>query len=105
MPDSKMPTNPLEDAKILRAVLDALPMSAFWKDRDGRYVGGNAQFAKDCNVATCEELIGKTDYDLAWTKEEADFFVATDRRIMSSGKGEYHILEPQSRADGTTVWL
>jgi rsbT co-antagonist protein RsbR len=101
---TKNSKSPLEDVTLLRTVLDALPMRAFWKDRDSRYLGCNMMFARDAGVASPDELIGKSDYDMPWAKEESDAFVAIDRRVMESGVAEYHILEPLLRADGTQSW-
>jgi PAS domain S-box-containing protein len=103
--DARKPANPLEDPRMLRAVLDALPLRAFWKNREYRYMGCNAAMAQDAGVASPEELIGKTDYDMAWKKEESDFFRMVDERVMSSGIAEYHILEPLRRADGSQSWI
>ena len=106
MADStKSPKHPLEDAALLRSVLDAIPMRAFWKDRESRYLGCNMLFAQDAGLSSPEELVGKNDYDMPWKKEESDSFVAVDRRVLASGKAEYHILEPQLRADGTESWV
>lgn len=106
MADStKASQNPLEDVALLRTVLDAIPMRAFWKDRESRYLGCNTLFAHDAGLERPEQLVGKNDYDMPWKKEESDFFVSVDRRVMESGKAEYHILEPQLRADGTQTWV
>lgn len=103
---SQTPSNPLENISILRQVLDTLPMRIFWKDRESRYLGCNAAFARDAGRRSPEELIGKTDYDqMPWSKEEADSYRAYDRRIMDSGVAEYHILESQLRPDGSTAWV
>jgi rsbT co-antagonist protein RsbR len=105
MADStKDPKSPLDDTKLLRAVLDAVPMRAFWKDRDSRYLGCNKAFAEDAG-RTVEEIVGKTDYDMPWTKAESDSFVAFDREIMASGQPRYHILESLLRGDGTQSWV
>ncbi len=49
--------------------------------------------------------MGKTDHDLAWKKEEAEWFRMVDRRVMESGQPEFHILEPQKQSDGKEAWL
>ncbi|MDF2693383.1 MAG: RsbR, positive regulator of sigma-B [Labilithrix sp.] len=105
MADSpKDPKNPLNDVTLLRAVLDAVPMRAFWKDRDSRYLGCNQAFADDAG-RPIDEIVGKTDYDMPWKKEESDSFVSIDREIMASGKPRYHFLESLLRGDGTQSWV
>ncbi|WP_425392036.1 PAS domain-containing sensor histidine kinase [Ekhidna sp.] len=96
---------PIPPDKMLQLVLKSIPTAIFWKNRESVYLGCNEEFAKDAGVETTRDIIGKTDYDLAWKKEEADFFVKTDQKVMSSGKPEIGIIEPQKQADGKESWL
>ncbi|WP_370086400.1 ATP-binding protein [Ekhidna sp.] len=96
---------PIPPDKMLQLVLKSIPTAIFWKNRESVYLGCNEEFAKDAGVETTKDIIGKTDYDLAWKKEEADFFVKIDQKVMSSGKPEIGIIEPQKQADGKESWL
>ena len=91
--------------QMLQLVLDYIPQYVFWKDLDSVYLGCNRNFARAAGVETPQELIGKTDYDLAWKKEEADSFRKYDRRVMESDTPELHIIELQRHADGKQAWL
>ncbi len=98
-------TAELEQSRnLLTLIINTIPDAIFWKDTASRYLGANKQFAQDggMNVA---ELIGKTDYDMPWKKEESDFFIATDQRIMAANQAEIGIIEPQLQADGKQAWL
>lgn len=86
-------------------VMDNIPIAIFWKDRESRYLGCNKLFATHSGRETTEEIVGKNDYDMVYKKEESDFFRECDRRIIESGKAEYHIIEPQLQADGKQAWL
>ena len=94
-----------ESQQLLQLVMDNIPQSIFWKDRDLVYLGCNRNFARDANVGSPENIVGKTDYDFPWTREEADFFRECDRLTMDSGEPLLHIIEPQQRADGQQTWL
>ena len=94
-----------ESQQMLQLVLDNVPQRIFWKDRDSVYLGGNKNFARDAGVEQPEDLGGKTDYDLPWKKEQADFYRQCDRRVMDTDMPEYHIIEPGLRADGTQIWV
>ncbi|MFV1976786.1 MAG: PAS domain S-box protein, partial [Candidatus Scalindua sp.] len=94
-----------ESQKMLNLVMDNIPQSIFWKDTKSVYLGCNKNFAKEAGIKSVEEIIGKTDYDLAWKKEESAFFRKCDRRVMESKKPEYHIIEQQLQADGKQAWL
>ncbi len=91
--------------EMLRLVMDNIPQAIFWKDADSVYLGCNEVFARFAGVGTPENIVGKTDYDLAWTKEEADSFRKDDRRVMEANEPIYHIIEPQLQAGGKHAWL
>ena len=94
-----------ESQQLLQLVMDNIPQSIFWKDRNLVYLGCNRNFARDANVASPEDIVGKTDYDFPWTREEADFFRECDRQTMESGEPLLHIIEPQQRANDQQTWL
>jgi diguanylate cyclase (GGDEF)-like protein/PAS domain S-box-containing protein len=91
--------------EFLRLVLDNIPQYICWKDRNSVYLGGNRNNARLAGFESPEELVGKTDCDLPWKKEEADFFRECDRRVMETDTPEYHIIEPIRKADGSQAWL
>lgn len=93
-----------EREALLRLVLDTIPQAVFWKDRNSVYLGSNQNFANDAGVASPEMLIGKTDYDFTWSKEEADIFHKIDREVMESNKPLLGIVESQVRPDGKRIW-
>jgi PAS domain S-box-containing protein len=94
-----------DSQKMLQLVMDNVPQSIFWKDRNLVYVDCNINFAKNAGVEKPQDIIGKTDYDLAWRKEEADFFRQCDAEIMNSDTPRYHIVESQRQAGGKEAWL
>ncbi|MCH9675187.1 MAG: PAS domain-containing protein [Gammaproteobacteria bacterium] len=91
--------------ELLQLVLDNIPQFIFWKDVDSVYLGCNANLATVAGVQTPEDIVGKTDYDLAWNAAEADAFRADDLREMKSNAAQYHIIEPQHQAGGKQAWL
>lgn len=103
--DAPLPTSPEAAVQLLQLVVDNLPQFIFWKTRDSVYLGCNENFAKVAGLNSPKEVVGKTDFDLAWKREEAEFFRVVDRRVMDSGKAEYRIVEPQMQSDGKQAWL
>lgn len=91
--------------ELLQSVLDALPFCVFWKDRNSVGLGCNQALADIAGLISPQDYIGKTDYDLPWTTEEADFFRECDRRVMDSGQAEVNIIESQKQANGRLAWL
>ncbi|NJP07132.1 MAG: PAS domain S-box protein [Chloroflexaceae bacterium] len=93
-----------ESQQFLQLIIDSLPGFIFWKDRDRVYLGCNSRFAQAAGVGTPDNIVGKTDYDLAWKREEADFFRDVDQRVMDADQAQYHIIEPQLQAGGKQTW-
>jgi two-component system, NtrC family, sensor kinase len=91
--------------EMLQLVMNNIPQFIFWKDRNSVYLGCNRNFAQLVGIGSPENIVGKTDYDLSWKKEEADFFRECDHRVMETNTPEYHIIEPALNADGTQCWL
>ncbi|MGI2909073.1 PAS domain S-box protein [Tolypothrix sp. VBCCA 56010] len=91
--------------QFLQLVIDSIPQLIFWKDKNSVYLGCNQKFAHVAGVGLPENIIGKTDYDLPWKKEETSWFRECDRRVMESDTPELHIIEPQKTADGKQTWV
>ncbi len=92
-------------AELIKTIIDNIPQAVFWKDKDGAFSGCNMQFAKDANCSSPEQVIGKTDYDLPWTREEAEKFRTDDRKIMETGEPMLNFEEQQTRGTGEKKWL
>jgi PAS domain S-box-containing protein len=93
------------NADFIKLVLNSIPDFVFWKDISSIYKGCNDAFAKAAGLSGSDEIVGKTDYDLNWKKEESDSFVRDDKRIMKNNHAEYHIIEPQLQSGGKQTWV
>ncbi|MFX0024673.1 MAG: PAS domain S-box protein, partial [Candidatus Hermodarchaeota archaeon] len=91
--------------QMFQLVLDNIPQHIFWKDMDSKYLGCNRNFARVAGVGEPENIIGKTDFELAWKIEEAESYYDIERLVMESETPEYHVIEPQSQANGKKAWL
>ncbi|KAI9130305.1 GAF domain-containing protein [Acaryochloris sp. CCMEE 5410] len=94
-----------ESQRLLQLILDTIPQSIFWKDRQSTYLGCNLAFAKDAGLLAPHQIVGLTDYDLPWLKEEADWYRQCDRKIMETVEPEDRIVETQIQADGRQIWI
>jgi PAS domain S-box-containing protein len=93
-----------ESRQMLRLVLDTIPVRVFWKDKDSRYMGCNTQFAKDAGLASTEEVIGRDDFSLSWS-DQTELYREYDRSVISTGESKLNYVQPETRADGSQVWL
>jgi len=94
-----------ESQQLLQLVMDNIPQSIFWKDRNSVYLGCNRNFARGAGLDHPEQILGRDDYDLPWSREEADGYRACDARVMEGDRPELHIVETQLRADGRRCWI
>ena len=86
--------------ELLDNILNNVPLSIFWKDRHSVYMGCNRAFAKAAELKTQKDIIGKTDYDLPWKKEESDFYREIDEKIINTGLPILDLEERITVADG-----
>ena len=89
----------------LDLILNTVPQSIFWKDREGRYLGCNKVFASAAGLDDPAQIIGKTDFDLPWPRAEAEAYLADDRQVLESNQPKLHIIEPLQTADGVRHWI
>ena len=96
--------NQLASHDLLQNIFEGVPIRIFWKDLDCKYLGCNTLFAIDAGFSHPDELIGKSDFDLAW-KDQADHYRTDDLSIMDSCEARLGYEEPQITPDGQTIWL
>ncbi len=94
-----------ETSEILQRVLDAVPQYICWKDRKSTYMGCNQAFCDLHGLAGPQDIVGKTDWDLRSTREQVEFYLACDQRVMISDQPEYRILETGTDKAGCEVWF
>ena len=69
----------------LAAIAENQPGLIWLKDRDGRFLSVNKEFAKSCGAMNPSLLAGKSDLDV-WPRELALRYMADDARVMETGE-------------------
>lgn len=72
----------------LENIIAHMPGHVYWKDNNGVYQGCNNRQAQSAGLQFGYEVIGKTDFDLPWGKEQAKLIRKNDRQIMETGETE-----------------
>jgi diguanylate cyclase (GGDEF)-like protein/PAS domain S-box-containing protein len=88
--------------KLLNTIIEAIPMSVFWKDRNLRYLGCNTQFAKDAGLNSPAEIIDKSDDELPWSNL-APSYQLDDKLVMDTGKAKLNYEESQFTPTGEPI--
>ncbi|MFU8788605.1 MAG: PAS domain S-box protein [Methylobacter sp.] len=68
----------------LRTMIDTLPMMAWFKDKDCRFLVVNQALATACSHSV-DDLIGKSDLEV-WPHEQAEAYRADDAEVMATGR-------------------
>lgn len=99
--EQKKKEKELEGRKeILRTIIDALPETIFYKDRDSRFIGYNKSFESYYRERNVQEIIGKTDLEIYDDKEVAKEFIAFDQEVIRSKEVKY-FEQTITRKDGS----
>lgn len=83
----------------LKHILDNIPCYIYWKDLNCVYIGCNQKFAQAAGYHSPNDIIGKSDFNLAWGKTEAQLFRQSDQEVLQ-GIAKLNFEEPQLQADG-----
>lgn len=100
----KAEQNLSESRRMLRNVLDSIPVRVFWKDLESTYLGCNELFAQDMGRTSTEEVIGLNDFELG-RSEMAKSHIKDDHDVISSGQSKLNYEELQVDPDGQHRWL
>lgn len=93
-----------QSQEMLRLVMDNIPQCIFWKDRNSVYLGCNRRQAEASGLSSPDDIIGKTDFELPWTTEQAEFYRECDRHVVETNTAQYHIIETRLEAGGQLRW-
>jgi PAS domain S-box-containing protein len=89
---------------MLYAVLDTIPVRLFWKSRDLVYLGCNRLLARDAGKQSTREVVGATDFDLAW-RDMAELYRKDDMLVINSGQPKLSYEEPRTGLHGEALCL
>jgi len=92
------------ERNLLRSLIDNVPEYIYIKDAQSRFVMANPAVAKLFNLASPEELLGKTDFDF-FPKDLAARYFADEQLIFQSGRPLLDHEEPTMDRDGNQRWL
>jgi PAS domain S-box-containing protein len=74
-----------DDSFLLQTLLDNIPDSIYFKDRQSRFIRISKGMAEKFSFTEVNYVLGKTDADI-FTREHAENALADERQIMLTGK-------------------
>lgn len=90
--------------QTLQRIVDHIPQSVSWKDRNLVYLGCNQAFADDAGLESPEDIAGKSDYDMPWG-DQAELYRQDDLSVISSGTPRLNREDSQTAPNGDRIWL
>ncbi|MEM9264000.1 MAG: PAS domain-containing sensor histidine kinase [Cyanobacteria bacterium P01_F01_bin.13] len=92
-----------ESQELLKKVINLIPKTLiFLKDENHVYRLVNSQMGEVSGLG--DDLVGKTDFDAAWTEAETKNYIKDDKYVLENGS-KFGILELQTQSDGAEIWL
>ena len=90
---------------MLQLVMDTTPQALFWKNRNRTILGCNRRFARDAGYCEAAQVVGKNDADLPWQEAHVQHSLASEQRVMMTGRPEHNCIEQHRIADGSDIWV
>jgi PAS domain S-box-containing protein len=74
------------ERNLLRTLIDNMPDYIYIKDKDSRFLTVNKRLMEVQHAKSLDEIVGKTDFDLAPTREAAEIYFNDEKKIIETGK-------------------
>ncbi len=91
------------EKNLLHTLMDNIPDTIYFKDKDSRFIRINKAQAKVLGILREEDAIGKTDFDF-FNKETALEAFNDEMKIIQTGKPMINKIEKVIRENGETFW-
>ena len=96
----------IKERDVLKLILNDIPQSIFWRDKDHKYLGCNIPFAKSLRVASPDLVVGKTNYDfIHLNKDEIEMFHNEDNEVLYKGYPRLHFTGQIDNNEGKRIWV
>ncbi len=92
------------DRHLLTTLMDHIPDSIYFKDRESRFIAINRAMARLFGKEDTSELLGKTDLDV-FSADHAFRAMEDERRIVETGEAIVNVEEKETWPDGHVTWV
>ena len=75
---------------LLQSILDTVPTSVFWKDKDRRFEGANRAFLDFYEFDSLDDILGKNDEDMGWHPDPSPY-KNDEFRVIEDGVSTHRV--------------
>lgn len=93
-----------QERRLLHALMDHIPDSIYFKDRNGRFLRINRALAERFGLFDHTEAVGKTDFDF-FSEEHARPAFLDEQEVMDTGQPLVGKEEKEAWSDGRERWV
>jgi PAS domain S-box-containing protein len=93
-----------KEKALMDALLDNVPESIYFKDKESRFIRFSKSMLKLFGLTKAEDLVGKSDFDF-FSEEHARPAFEDEQRIIKTKKAIIDLEEKEVMADGRTNWV
>lgn len=93
------------NTNLINTIINTVPLRIFWKNRSSIYLGANKLFLKDAKCNSVDTLIGKSDHQLSWSTDDANYYSNEDQKVMNSGIAKLDHEEFYTDEKGNKRWV
>jgi PAS domain S-box-containing protein len=93
----------IEERRLLHTLMDNLPDTIYFKDRESRFTRINKALANSFGLSDPAQAVGKTDFDF-FTGEHAQQAYADEQEIIRTGRPMLAKEEKETWPDGRETW-
>jgi diguanylate cyclase (GGDEF)-like protein/PAS domain S-box-containing protein len=95
---------PQDEIFLLQTLMDNVPDSIYFKDRESRFTRINSYAATRFGIADPALAVGRTDFDF-FSEEHAAKALRDEQQIIRTGQPLVNVEEKEIRADGDMRWI
>ncbi|MDF1758634.1 MAG: ATP-binding protein [Legionellaceae bacterium] len=94
-----------KENQFVEYLLNLLPTAIFWKNTESIFMGCNQRFADIAKLSSTQDIVGKSDYEMPWGKNQAELYITDDKEVIANKKPKLNIEEKLTSSDGSEIFL
>ena len=94
-----------QEQRRLQSIVDCIPHSIFWKNKDFSYGGCNQAFARLAGLEDSKQIVGLMDKDLPWPEESSAYYEMLDHEVIFGARATISIEETLLSESGESLEL